>query len=132
MERLRGLDAFCAAVEGVSHFVYLTFAGSQQRRSVSRIELELQAEVDKYLLLRSALGLAGDLIGTLFERFTLLPHLSRHERERYLLANQHAKRYARWLDHSFTRGAGHRALSDARALYRKPLCAKLEHIACIR
>lgn len=41
------LEAFWLAAEGVSHFVYLVFR-AQNEESVSQLELELQAEVDKY------------------------------------------------------------------------------------
>ena len=43
------LQDFLLAVEGVSHFVYLVHR-ARQERPVSAVELELQAEVDKYLV----------------------------------------------------------------------------------
>ena len=39
---------FCLAVEGVSHFVYLALRAAGSRGRVSQLELELQAEVDKF------------------------------------------------------------------------------------
>lgn len=122
------LDAMCVATEGVSHFVYFTFCGERQDRAVSQVELELQAEIDKYLVLRTVCGIGGDaLIEALFDQFELDSGLSAEERERYQLANRLARRYARWLDKRLREEAP-RALSDARDLYRKPLTAKLEHI----
>ncbi|MEL6185059.1 MAG: hypothetical protein AAFU79_10580 [Myxococcota bacterium] len=122
------LDAFCAVVEGVSHFVYFTWAGDA--RPVSRLELELQAEIDKFLVLREVLGLRGDgLIEALFERFSLSEDLEAEGRERYVVANRNARRYARWADTRFARGRGDQALDDARRLYRMPMSAKLAHIA---
>ena len=44
-ERLR---AFCAAAEGVSHFLYLLHR-ARARRPVSQLEMEAQGELDKYL-----------------------------------------------------------------------------------
>jgi hypothetical protein len=41
------LNDFCTALEGVSHFHYLIWSCARGR-SVSLLELELQAEVDKY------------------------------------------------------------------------------------
>jgi hypothetical protein len=126
---LEHLDEFCVATEGVSHFVYLLFCGEQQDRPVSQIELELQAEIDKFVVLRALSPLAGHhLLERLYDRFHLAERLSAEERERYRVANQHGRRYARWLDREFTRGRGAAALADARRLYRKPLSAKLEHI----
>ena len=57
----RNFSDFCLAVEGVSHFVYVALAAARQR-PVSQLELELQAEVDKFvccclLLTRSPEGL---------------------------------------------------------------------------
>lgn len=123
------LDAFCVATEGVSHFVYLTFCGARQERPVSQIELELQAEIDKYLVLRVLFMIAGpSLLSKLFDGFQLDQRLSPKERERYRVANRAGRRYARWLDREFGSGRGAQALDDARSLYRMPLAAKLDHI----
>lgn len=43
------LDRFCQLVEGVSHFVLLV-ERARRGRTTTQLELELQAEVDKYLL----------------------------------------------------------------------------------
>jgi hypothetical protein len=122
------LDAFCAATEGVSHFVYFTFCGEQLGRPVSQIELELQAEIDKFLIVRLFAPVGGDLIPRMFEQFQLADRLSDEERERYRVANRVGRRYARWLDRQIARGRAALALADARSLYRKPLAAKLDHI----
>jgi len=122
------LDAVCVATEGVSHFVYFTFCGARQERPVSQVELELQAEIDKFLVLRTVCGLGGEgLIEALFERFELVDGLSAQQASRYQVANRAARRYARWLDRTLREQAP-RALRDARDLYRKPMAAKLEHI----
>jgi hypothetical protein len=122
------LDRFCAALEGVSHFVYFTFSGDA--RPVSRLELELQGEIDKFLMLRGVIGLDGEaLLERLFERFTLCERLEASSRERYLVANRAAHRYARWAARAFDRGQGAHALADARRLYRMPVSSKLAHIA---
>lgn len=123
------LDAFCAATEGVSHFVYFTFCGERLGRPVSQIELELQAEIDKYLVMRLFAPIGDDLIPKLFEQITFADRLTDAERERYLVANRLGRRYARWLDRHIARGRAAFAIDDARQLYRKPLTAKLDHIA---
>ncbi|MBI4816533.1 MAG: hypothetical protein HY791_09745 [Deltaproteobacteria bacterium] len=125
--RARGsIDAFCVALEGVSHFLYFTF--SSQRRPVSLIELELQAEVDKFLVLRLHFDVP-DLLETLFDRISFDESLLPEVLDRYKVANDRARRYARWLDRTIRRGGTHDALEDARHLYRKPFQEKLEHIA---
>lgn len=122
------IDAFCVAVEGVSHFLYFTYCGAALQRPVSQIELELQAEVDKYLVLRLLFDVP-DLVDALFDGFELDDNLSEVERQRYLVASRQGRRYASWIERKFCRGQGGAALADARALYRKPLSAKLAHIA---
>ena len=125
-----GLDAFCVATEGVSHYVYFTFAGGQQERPVSQVELELQAEVDKFIVLRVLYGLPGeDLVDALFDKARLADRLTPEEQERYLVAHKAGRRYARWFDRTFRAGAPERALDDARRLYRKSFTHKLDHIA---
>ncbi len=46
---------FCLAVEGVSHFVYVALRAAGDR-PVSPLELELQAEVDKFACCRLVAG----------------------------------------------------------------------------
>lgn len=121
------IDSFCVAIEGVSHFVYLAFCNGSQDRPVSQIELELQAEIDKFLVLRLAFPLP-ELVDELFVHFRLDEALEPHEAERYTVASHRAKRYAKWLDRKFSDGQGEAALADARRLYRKPLAFKLDHI----
>jgi len=89
---------FCTVTEGVSHFIYLIWNASHER-SVSLFELELQAEVDKYVM--TAALLADQLNGTLPHN---LPHvlfdnpgydqqLNHQEQQRYRLANGYARHY---------------------------------------
>lgn len=124
------LDAFCVATEGVSHFVYFTYCGERQQRPVSQVELELQAEVDKFVLLRVLLAMDGEaLVEALFDNARLHDELDAEERERYQLAHRLGRRYARWFERTARGGNTDRALADARRLYRMPLTAKLDHIA---
>lgn len=89
------LAAFCAAVEGISHFQYLIWC-LEHARQVSLLELELQAEVDKYavatcLLMRQARGgLHRGLHRRLFSQIGFLPTLDSQGRQRYAEANRGA------------------------------------------
>ncbi|MCC7384409.1 MAG: hypothetical protein IT384_21360 [Deltaproteobacteria bacterium] len=121
------VDALCVVVEGVSHFVYFTFCGAAQDRPVSQIELELQAEVDKFILLRLLSPIPG-LLERLFRHYRLAAHLDLEQQRRYHVASGRAHRYARWLERKLAVGEAHQALADARVLYRKPLEYKLDHI----
>lgn len=94
----KNLDDFCILIEGISHFVY-TLTKAKKNHSITELELELQAEVDKYFLLLSFLRsddnplIAGDLFGTLFDKFQIMQDISQVAHDRYLSAFQLAARY---------------------------------------
>lgn len=102
------LRDYCTALEGVSHFHYLVWSLARGRR-VSLLELELQAEVDKYaialaLLTQQHAGrYPGALHARLFDAVSFLPQLDETARRRYEEANRHAARYCRSLDERFLR-----------------------------
>lgn len=129
----RNLQDFLYAVEGVSHFVYLVHR-ARLERPVSAVELELQAEVDKYLCallvtMSQTGGVPESLRLRLFAEVRFAGDLSPEERERYELANTAAASYAAALEERYLR---HRAveemLAEARRFYRKGLQEKLAHI----
>ena len=130
----RNLGDFCLTVEGVSHFVYLAWR-ARAERPVSALELELQAEIDKYvtcLLVLHPLGgrAAADLRPRLFDAFALEPDLDHEERDRYLVANSNARAYAAHLDARYVaRGALVEMLAELRRFYRLGIGEKLAHIA---
>jgi len=120
------LQDFLLAVEGVSHFVYVAYC-ARQERPVSALELELQAEVDKYVTCALVSGV--DLRERLFESFTLDPAMDDDERERYLVANENAHAYADALHERYiARGAMPDLLGEVRAFYRLGMAGKLERI----
>ncbi len=128
------LADFLLAVEGVSHFVYVVHR-ARVERPVSAVELELQAEVDKYLV---SLLVSwnqngeppGDLRERLFANVRFAGDLSREERERYELANSAADEYASSLEQRFVRTrAVDDMLGEVRRFYRKGLAEKLEYIS---
>ena len=129
----QNLQDFLLAVEGVSHFVYLVHR-ARQDRPVSAVELELQAEVDKYLVsLLVSWNQAGeppaDLRERLFANIRFAGDLTREERERYELANSAADEYAASLEQRFVRThAVDDMLGEVRRFYRKGLAEKLEYI----
>ena len=120
------LADYCTALEGVSHFHYLTWRASREV-PVSLLELELQAEVDKYVAAVWLLTAQrdGELPATLHER---LFHHVRYARElddesprRYRTANRHAARFCRRLEERFLRRRQARPeawLGEMRMLYR--------------
>lgn len=132
--RARLPDVACAA-EGVSHFVYLaTRAGAG--RPVSLLELEVQAEVDKFALLllhlwrRGLRRLSAALRRRLFERVGYQAWLGAEALERYRTANRLGGGYARWLEGRFVEEADvDGLLRELRASYRLGAGEKLGHLA---
>lgn len=115
VEGLSRWEAWCAAVEGVSHFVLLAFRAGNARR-VSQLELEVQAEVDKFAVALVQRGLrksaaelerlAQQLREALFDRVRFLDAEHTERGQRYRLASRSASRYTRALER--------RHLSEAR------------------
>jgi hypothetical protein len=121
---------FCLAVEGVSHFIYVALCASRDR-SVTALELELQAEVDKFVSCTLVQGErdTAPLRERLFERVSLAPDLDADERDRYRLANDQARRYSGSLDRRYLRhGRVDDMLGELRRFYRLGLQEKLQHI----
>lgn len=89
-------DDHVSLVEGVSHFVHLA-ERSRTRRSTSHLELELQAEVDKFVLLWDRVTaphppVLTELHEWLFGRVTYLDDAGTVLGDRYRLANRLAAR----------------------------------------
>ncbi|MSP16762.1 MAG: hypothetical protein EXR73_09170 [Myxococcales bacterium] len=132
------LGDFLLAVEGVSHFVYLAWR-AHAGRQVSVLELELQAEVDKYVTCLLTLWPSGAerrgreherLRAQLFERVAFEPDLDHEELERYEVANSNARAYAAALEARFIRrGELTGMLDELRRFYRLGGQDKLAHIA---
>lgn len=93
------MNMFCLAVEGVSHFVHFCWR-SEHRVDVSLLELEIQAEVDKYVLLTDLYGGPG-MHRRLFDRYRYQGGMSRQLRERYKTANRFAAKYCRKLEKEY-------------------------------
>src|SRR6185369_5652800 len=123
----RNFGDFCLAVEGVSHFVYLALAAARHR-PVSQLELELQAEVDKFVCCVLLAGVSRDLRRRLFGDVAYADDLSADERERYRAANLHAGRYAAALERRYAEKTT-ALLAEVRRFYRMDLPDKLGRIA---
>ena len=139
LEALHGgnIADYWTALEGVSHFAYLTW-NAAHHRPVSIHELELQAEVDKYVcsvaLLRAQNPeyFPAELHRLLFERTQVDPRLPGEQRSLYRRANQGAARFCQRLAQRLrNRSTAARAAvsSDLRRFYRLTNAAKLHHIA---
>jgi hypothetical protein len=122
---------FCLAVEGVSHFIYVARCAAADR-PVTALELELQAEVDKWVTCAMVQEEwdGRELRDRLYDRAQLARDLDDDERDRYRTANDEACRYAGSLDRRyFAHGRVDAMLIELRRFYRLGLPEKLRHIA---
>jgi len=130
-------------LEGVSHFAYVVHNAAHDRH-VDRLELELQAEVDKYVgtlwLLRAQCPthLPLKLHTLLFRRARIDPQRAAGRAGLYAAASRHAARFCRRVEQGVARAraaargplAG-TAVSELRRFYRWSSARKLEHIAAL-
>ncbi|HKQ70343.1 MAG TPA: hypothetical protein VJT73_13430 [Polyangiaceae bacterium] len=115
------LDGVCQLIEGVSHFVYVA---DRARRMLpaTQLELELQAEIDKYVLLvlRRApfdAGAARTMHARLYEHVRFCHAEGTEEGDRYRLANDLAARFVRRLEHLYAEKGRHADLRNALARF---------------
>lgn len=101
-------DELCQVIEGVSHFLFLA-ERARRELPVTQLELELQAEIDKYVVF--VLGpdrpfepsRAARIRARLFEAVAYLHPPGTEQGDRYRLANDLASRFAGRLEASFVR-----------------------------
>ncbi|MEC9407845.1 MAG: hypothetical protein VX549_11280 [Pseudomonadota bacterium] len=125
------LDAWLQALEGVSHFE-LVVQRAQSGHPVSELELELQAEIDKFVWLERQLHRQGRpaprklLLRWLFEQPRLRENLDAQQRWRYRTATQLARAYCEGLDGGAALRGG---LNRLRRFYRLSGARKLRAAA---
>jgi hypothetical protein len=86
-------DTWLQVAEGVSHFLYLV-ERARVNLPVTQLELELQAEVDKFVLsLARGTASAPELFDRLFENPSFLHDAGTEAGERYRMAHQLAARF---------------------------------------
>lgn len=127
---------YWTVLEGVSHFLYVAWNAGHDR-PVSLLELELQAEVDKYVsslwLLRAQdpRRFPAELHPLLFREACVDPLRAGERAPLYHHANRYAARFCRGLAQRL-RGRGPAALAavtaDLRRFYRLDRNRKLRHI----
>ncbi len=127
---------YWTALEGVSHFHYLGW-NACHGRAVTLHELELQAEIDKYV---SSLWLLkrqhphrfpAELHALLFERCRLRSGLCGERRRMYQTANDYASRFCRRLAQRLTSSLGSarvETMAELRRFYRLGHQRKFRHI----
>jgi len=129
------LADYCTALEGVSHFVYSAWR-LERDSPVSLLELETQAEVDKYAVTVFLLadqqggGYPAQVHARLFDRVSFDARLEPDQYHRYRTAHRSAAHYCRRLERRFVnRGEAQveALLRELRRFYRLGSTAKLRH-----
>ena len=128
------LADFCTVLEGISHFNYIVWNASADK-SVTLLELEMQAEVDKYVGARLLLAQQPDhdllqgLFGQLFDAPAFAENLSDNELSRYRCASYYAGRFCHSLERRFpTSSVAPAMLDELRAFFRLSQPEKVGHI----
>lgn len=128
------LSDFCKVLEGISHFIYLAWNAGNDK-SVTLMEMEMQAEVDKYVAARALLQnqSTGSLGRSLYDRLFAEPRfasdLGDDELVRYRDASNFAGQYCRTLERRFpAESLVREMMQDLRTFYRLPQPEKLSHI----
>ncbi|MGO9514605.1 MAG: hypothetical protein ACLP2F_13340 [Steroidobacteraceae bacterium] len=129
------LADYCTALEGVSHFVYSTWR-LECDAPVSLLELETQAEVDKYAATvflvadQQGGGYPAQVHPRLFDRVDFDARLEPEQYDRYRTAHRCAANYCRRLESRFvSRGKAQveALVRELRKFYRLGSTAKLRY-----
>jgi hypothetical protein len=132
----RNLADFWTALEGLSHFTYFVHRASHDR-AVTLLEMELQAEIDKFIATAALLRRQGErpprgLHDWLFAQTRFAAELSADEQERYAQANHYAAKYCRKLWPRLSQSGGFdSARAELRRFYRLAQSAKIDHIETV-
>jgi hypothetical protein len=130
------LADYLTVAEGVSHFVYVAWNAGFDK-PVTLLELELQAEVDKYVLGAWLLREQGsgrfprELHRALFERAHVDPVAAAERAHLYHKASSYAGRFCRRVAAELARGrrgATRELIAELRRFYRWGNAKKLRHI----
>jgi hypothetical protein len=138
MQRLHdgNVADYWTALEGVSHFLYLAWNAGHDK-PVSLLELEMQAEVDKYVgsywLMRRQFPdrFPAELLRLLFERTRIDSRLAGGREDLYREASRYAQKFCRRLEQSLRDAHGRsqaQVLAELRRFYRLTNARKLAHI----
>jgi len=130
---------FWIALEGVSHFSYLMWNASHSR-GISQLDLELQAEVDKYIaafwLLKAQHPghIPRELYPLLFERTHINAQLPLARQQLYAAASRYAARFCLGLQSALLSNRPvlrQKAIAALRRFYRMGAATKVRHIEAL-
>ncbi len=130
----KNVGNYCYALEGVSHFLYLIYNAGYDR-SVNFLEMELQAEVDKFVMLKTMIDREGsdgkkhDAHSMVFDDMHFRSGLNPEEITRYKDANFFAAKFCRSLLRNYIGNRNPAGMErQLRRFYRLPLQEKIRLI----
>lgn len=125
------ISDFCTLIEGVSHFVYYLHKASLEFE-ITELELELQAEIDKFLLLafltKADQQESQYILDLLFEGYDLHQNLSLEQMERYHTASELARKYCFYISKQLRVSNIMDAVKELRLFYPLSQEQKIRHI----
>jgi hypothetical protein len=127
------LGDFWTALEGISHFLYYMW-NAERENPITLMEMELQAEVDKFVTTARLLEAQGVVLPRRLHRWLFeLPrfdrNLSEQELDRYHQANRYAAKYCIRIARQLSRRASLDDFSgELRHFYRLSQPGKIQHI----
>ena len=133
------MNALSVATEEISHFHYLV-ERFQLEQTVTQLELELQGEIDKFLLIffltqpasRETPNLFETIFDQIFSHFHWMKGLSVEKQQRYEQANTQARLFIKNFGESvWNRKSPDQCLEYLRHFYRLSQSEKLGFISCL-
>jgi len=123
------LSDFCSVVEEVSHFLYLAWS-VKNKRPVSLLDVELQGEIDKFLLSSLHHPDQENLIERMFDDFSLHKELTEAEQALYRRASRLGAKFCRSLGSACEEGEMNpTALMRLRTFWRWATQRRLAEVA---
>ena len=130
----KNIGDFCIMIEEVSHFLYTTWK-AQHDIKMTRLEIELQAEVDKFILCSLYGAQHPDptyrlpLMELLFEGYHFEKNLSEESQQRYHTASRLARHYCHFLERHYINDNNiPQMIKEIRQFYRFSQTDKISHI----
>lgn len=128
------LNDFCVLIEGISHFVYFLWK-SHNQHSITQLEMEIQAEIDKYLMLlfysqtNDKSNTMTQVFDKLFANFTLIEMFAYGHRAQPNTALDLAMRYCHRLQNKWrNKNDFSEIINEIRRFYNFSHEEKIRHI----
>ena len=130
----KNIGDFCIMIEEVSHFLYTTWR-AQHDIKMTKLEIELQAEVDKFVLCSLYRAQHPEslhrlpLMELLFESYHFEKNIPEESQQRYHTASRLASHYCHFLNrHYFNDNHIPQMIKEIRQFYRFSQTDKISHI----